>query len=196
MIQVFGHKPKGAIYLGDQPYSVRNDCAAGQWKVGDDDFRGKEIEISIIKVSRYFGTLGKATNTFWLQVWFIPAPSCAALPKNTVCLTYLKTRSLTTFSQKITELMESGEPAEGIFKAGFQKHSNEYGAYFSVDWDWRERTTPEEQSQLEQIAAFLQSDPPLFDLSSTKQLVCIDSASNAEIAALAESASHPALPQN
>lgn len=72
MLQVFGKKPENSIYLGDQPYAIRNDCSLGQWKVGDGDIKGKEIEISIIKVSRYFGTLGKAANTLWLQVWFVP----------------------------------------------------------------------------------------------------------------------------
>ena len=187
--------PKDSIYLGDQPYAVRNDCQSGQWKIGDSDFRGKEIEISIIKVSRYFGTLGKAQNTFWLQVWFVPAPGCKVLPSATVCVTYIKTRSLSQFTQKITELMESGEPAFGIFNASFDKHSNEYGTYYSVHWGWRERQTEEERSQLDQIAAFLQSRPALFDLGATKQLICIDGLSNADTAALAESANQNLLPQ-
>lgn len=82
---IFGSKPANAIFLGDQPYAVRNDCQVGQWKVGDDDLRGNRIEISIIKVARYFGNLGKTQNAFWLQLWFVPAPDCKTLPKNTVC---------------------------------------------------------------------------------------------------------------
>ena len=85
MLEVFGSRPKDSIYLGDQPYAVRNDCSIAQWKVGDADLKGKEIEISIIKVARYFGSLGKAQDTLWLQVWFIPAPGCDRLPQNTVC---------------------------------------------------------------------------------------------------------------
>lgn len=192
MIDVFGTKPKDSIYLGDQPYAVRNDCQAGQWKVGDSDYRGKDIEISIIKVARFYGTLGKATDTHWLQIWFVPTSVTRSLPANTVCVTYLKTRSLSQFSQKITELMESGEPALGIFLAGFDKHSNEYGTYYSVRWDWRERSEKEEQAQLEQIVAFLQSDPPLFDAAATKQMVCIDGLSSTEILAL--TADRTALP--
>ncbi len=74
---------------------------------------------SSIKVSQFFGTLGKTANSFWLQLWFVPAPGCADLPKNTVCLTYLKKRSIAQFSQKVTQLMESGEPALGIYLQRF-----------------------------------------------------------------------------
>lgn len=186
--EVFGTRPKNSIWLGDQPYAVRNDCQAGQWKVGDDDFRGKEIEVSIIKVARLFGSLGKAQNTFWLQIWFVPAPTCIALPENTVCVTYLKTRSLSQFSQKITELLANGEPAKGIFKGSFQKHSSDLGNYYSVVWDWRDRQTQEEEDQLEQIAVFLQSQPTLIDLAATKSLISTDGLSPAEMSQLIQSA--------
>ena len=148
MITVFGTRPKDSIFLPTTPFAVRNDCAIGNWKVGDDDMRGKTIEISIIKVSQHFGSLGKTKNTQWLQIFFVPAPGCDNLPSNTVCLTYLKSRSISQFSQKITELMESGEPALGIFIGSFEKHSNEYGTYYSVKWDWKERKTEPEKKQL------------------------------------------------
>lgn len=186
--EVFGTRPKNSIWLGDQPYAVRNDCQAGQWKVGDDDFRGKEIEVSIIKVARLFGSLGKAQNTFWLQIWFVPAPNCLALPANTVCVTYLKTRSLSQFSQKITELLANGEPAKGIFKGSFQKHSSDLGNYYSVTWDWRDRQTQEERDQLEQIAVFLQTQPVLIDLAATKRLISTEGLSPAEMTQLIQSA--------
>jgi len=140
--KVFGNIPDNTIYLPQTAFGVRNDCRIGQWKIGDDDFRGKEIEISIIKVNQFFGNLGKTTNAFWLQIWFIAAPECTVIPQNTVCLTYLKTRSISQFSEKITQLIrQSGEPALGIFKGSFNKHSRENGEYFSVVWTWRERTT-------------------------------------------------------
>jgi len=56
MLSVFGKIPANSLWLGDQPYPVRNDCQPGQWKVGDEDFfRGKEVEISIIKVAQVTG---------------------------------------------------------------------------------------------------------------------------------------------
>lgn len=166
MISVFGTRPKDSIFLPAIPFSVRNDCSVGQWKVGDDDLRGKSIDISIIKVSQHFGSLGKTKNTHWMQIFFVPAPGCDSLPQNTVCLTYLKTRSINQFSATITELMEAGEPALGIFTGSFEKHSGEMGNYHSVVWEWRDRKDAAEKKQLEQIANFLQTNPQLVDLST------------------------------
>lgn len=183
---IFGTKPKDSIYIPQSPFGVRNDCSVGQWKIGDEDFRGNSIDISIIKASQLFGSLGKTKNTQWLQVWFIPAPSEEKLPANTVCLTYLKTRSISQFSQKITELMASGEPARGIFTASFEKHSGELGTYYSVKWDWRDRTSEAESKQLHQIAQFMQTSPRLIDMSTN--LICIDGCTPEEIELLVSSA--------
>ena len=193
MITVFVTRPKDTIFLPTTPFAVRNDCSTGQWKVGDDDFRGNTVEISIIKVSQYFGSLGKTKNTQWLQIFFVPAPGCDNLPSNTVCLTYLKTRSISQFSQLITELMESGEPALGIFTGSFEKHSNEYGNYFSVKMDWRKRETEPEKKQLEQIANFLKSKPQLVDLSTN--LIPIDGMSPEEVELMIRSAKSAQIEQ-
>ncbi|WP_245602630.1 hypothetical protein [Gloeothece verrucosa] len=168
------------------PFNLRNDCRLGQWKVGEEDYRGKEIEISMIKVAQFFGNLGKITNSFWLQVWFVAAPGCDILPKNTVCLTYLKKRSIAQFSQKVTELMEKREPALGIFKGSFLKHNGDKGDYYSVAWDWRERETEEEMNQIENIADFMVNNPKMIDLSVN--LIPIDDLSMDEIELLMSSA--------
>ena len=193
MITVFGTRPKYSIFLPQTPFGVRNDCQVGVWKVGDDDMRGKTIEISIVKVSQYFGTLGKTKNASWTQIWFIPAPGCDNLPSNTVCVTYLKSRSISQFSHKITELMGSGEPALGIFVGSFEKHSNDLGTYYSVVWDWRERKTDAEKKQLEQIANFLTSKPQLVDLSTN--LIPIDNMPSEEVELLMSSARSEQLEQ-
>ena len=184
--KVFGTRPQQGIFLPQVPFNVRNDLKVGQWKVGEDDFRGKQIEISIIKVAQFFGNLGKTTNTFWLQVWFVVAPDCEIFPKNTICLTYLKKRSIAQFSQKVTELMESGEPALGVFQGSFLKHNGEKGDYYSVTWDWRERETEDELEQLEQIADFMATNPKLVDLSVN--LLPIDGLSPEEIELIISSA--------
>ena len=184
--KVFGSRPKNTIFLPQTPYGVRNDCKTGLWKVGDEDYRGKEIEISIIKVCNMFGSLGKTLNTPWLQVWFVAAPQCTVIPQATVCLTYLKKRSIGQFSDKITELMQKGEPALGIFKGSFSKHNGANGDYFSVSWDWHERTTEAEIQQLDIIAEFLSSNPTLIDLSV--DLLSIDNLSTQEIQNLMASA--------
>lgn len=187
-LTVFGVKPVDSIFLPQMPFAVRNDCQIGQWKVGDEDFRGNSIDISIIKVSQFFGSLGKTKNAQWLQIWFIPAPSEEKLPSSTVCITYIKSRSISQFSQKITELMASGEPALGVFTASFEKHSGELGTYYSLKWNWRERNTDAEKMQIEQIATFMQASPALFDMNNAANLICIDGMSNEEISMLINSA--------
>lgn len=82
--------------------------------------------------------------------------------------------------------MESGEPAEGIFIGSFEKHSNEYGTYYSVQWDWRSRSTEAESKQLEQVAAFMQGNPQLIDMSTN--LLPLDGLSPTEIELLIRSA--------
>jgi len=178
--KVFGTIPKDTIYLPQIPFTLRNDCRIGIWKIGNEDYRGKEIEISIIKVNQLFGTLGKSTNTFWMQIWFVPAPSCEVIPSNIVYVSYLKGRSITQFSEKITQLMQSSvEPALGIFKAGFTKHTGEKGDYYSVVFDWRERASEAEFEQLNRIADLMATDPKLVDFSI--DLLPIDNLSTEEI---------------
>lgn len=184
--KVFGTRPQEGIFLPHVPFNLRNDLKVGNWKVGEDDYRGKEIEISILKVSQFFGNLGKTANAFWLQVWFIGAPDCQIVPKNTVCLTYLKGRSIAQFSQKVTELMEFNEPALGLFKGSFLKHSGDKGDYYSVIWDWRERETEEEMAQLEHIADFMALNPKLVDLAVN--LIPMDGLTPDEVELLVSSA--------
>ena len=116
-------------------------------------------------------------------------------PKGTVCVSYIKTRSASAFWQKVTEVMEFHEPAEGIFKASFEKHSGDMGTYYSLKWDWRERQTTEELEQLEAIAVFLQSQPRLVDLNTTREMMCIDALSASEISSLVCSAKSGELEQ-
>lgn len=187
-LTVFGTRPKDNIFLPQIPYSVRNDCSVGQWKIGEEDFIGNKLSISIIGVHQFFGSLGKTDNTQWLQVWFVPAPEQEGLPENTVCVTYLKTRSIAQLSQKITELMAAGEPALGIFEASFIKHSGELGTYYSVVWNWKQRETEPEKKQLEAIASFLKAKPNLIDMNTADRLICIDNSTPDEVQLLLSAA--------
>jgi hypothetical protein len=130
---IFGVKPTDAVFLPSAPYAVRFNCQAGQLALGEDDFLGNAAEISIIKVSRYFGTLGRTQNAEWLQIFYIPAPDCDLLPANTVCVSYIKTRSVGQFQQCVTRLMGNGvNPAEGVFKVSFARHASGDRNYYSV----------------------------------------------------------------
>ncbi|MDA0672652.1 MAG: hypothetical protein O3C67_02965 [Cyanobacteria bacterium] len=175
LANVFGVKPQNAIYLPDAPYAVRLNCQAGQLALNETDLLGTEAEISVIKVSRYFGSLGRTRNTAWMQMFYIPAPSCTVLPSNTVCVSYIKTRSLSALQQTVIRLVGKGvNPAEGIFKVSFLRHSNGDRNYASVKFDWRERKGKPEQDQLQQIITFIESRPQLIDLDGTREMMCVD----------------------
>jgi len=86
-------------------------------------------------------------------------------------VSYIKTRSLSQFSQKITQVMEHGEPAEGIFQISFISHQNGEGKpYKSVKFDWRARKDASEKKQLEQIIGFMQTNPILGDSNGTREM--------------------------
>ena len=168
-IEVFGKLIKEQINFFKPPYNVRNNCQVGQWAKSEDDFIGNSLDIAIINTEEFYGKLGKSTGN-WLQIWFVAAPEETKIPKNIVCVTYIKTRSLAQFGQTIIELMSNGEPATGIFTGSFQKHSNDYGNYASVKFDWRERTE-DEKAQLVLITNFLTTAPILEDTGLPRTMV-------------------------
>lgn len=185
---IFGEKPEGAIYLPSSPFSVRFDCKMGQLKVGDNKILGNKASISLLKANRYFGSLGMTKNTEWLQIFYVAAPSDKVLPKDTVCVSYIKTRSLGALNDTVTLLMAEGNnPALGIFDIGFVQHSGENGTYFSVNWEWRDRESEAETEQLSQIAAFLQSQPALADIRATTDMISLAGLTPEEITLLVES---------
>jgi hypothetical protein len=180
-INVFGQLKKDEIRFFGTPYNIRNNCQVGQWAKSETEFLGNSLEISIIHTQEYFGKLGKTQPCRWLQVFFIPAPKENKAPNNYVCVTYLKTRSLSEFGQKIIELMMNGEPALGIFTGNFERHSGELGNYFSVKFDWRERTE-EEKPQLALIAQFLNTMPLLRDTGLPETMFAVNGDEDIEAA--------------
>jgi hypothetical protein len=180
---VFGTRPDNAICLPDIPYSVRLNCKDGGLFIGGYEAQHRKtnpeqkIEISIVKVSKYFGTLGKTENILWLQLFFIAAPSVDSkiLPKNTVCCTYIKKQSIAHLFNKVQEVMEIGDPGMGIFTLGFNKEIGENGVYYSIDFDWRERQSDEEKQQLDLISAFMSTyNNQLVDLEGIRSMTCVD----------------------
>ena len=178
-LKVFGKLMKEEINFFKPPYNVRNNCQVGQWAKSEDDFISNSLDIAIIGTQEFYGKLGKSSGN-WLQIWFIAGPDETRLPKNVVCVTYIKTRSIAQFGQTIIELMSNGEPATGIFTGSFLKHSNDYGSYASVKFNWRERTE-DEKAQLVLIANFLATAPILEDTGLPKTMVKVYD-SNYEVA--------------
>ena len=180
---VFGTRPANSIYLPDIPYSVRLNCKDGGLFIGGFEAQHRKtnpdqkIDISIIKVSKFYGSLGKTENVLWIQLFFIPAPGVdgSVLPPNTVCCSYIKKQSINHLFNKVQEIMNENDPGLGIFSISFNRELGENGAYYSVNFDWRERQSEEEKEQLNLIAAFMSAyQNQLIDLDGTRDLICVD----------------------
>ena len=179
---IFCAKPDDAIFLPARPYSVRFNCQVGQLALSESEHIGNAVEVGMIKVARYFGTLGKTRHTEWLQMFYIPVPDCEVLPRDTVCVSYIKTRSIGQFEQTITRFQSQGTNlAAGVFQVGFNHHANGDRNYYSVRFDWRDRTGEAETAQLDRVIAFMQGSPDLYDLSGTRQMVDVSGLSGATI---------------
>jgi hypothetical protein len=190
---VFGTRPANSIYLPDIPYSVRLNCKDGGLFIGGFEAQHRKtnpdqkIDISIIKVSKFFGTLGKTENVLWLQLFFVAAPGVESsiLPKNTVCCSYIKKQSIAHLFNKVQEVMEHGDPGMGIFTLGFNREVGENGVYYSVSFDWRERESEAEQQQLDLIAAFMSTyGNQLVDIDGIREMTCVDGWTAQDIQAL------------
>lgn len=175
-INVFGKINKEIINHFTPPYAVRNDCRLGQWKIGDDKLLGNTLDLSVIAIKPFYGILGK-TKGQWLQVWFVGTTAETKIPQNTVCVTYVKTQSLSALGQKAIEIMETEDPANGIFTTSFSKHAGDYGDYYSIVWNWRPREE-QELKQLELIADFLETKPSLVDPNLTETMIELSDGAN------------------
>lgn len=190
-ISVFGAKPKEALLVPEIPIVVRNNCQSGQWTIGDTDY-GSKCSMTILKFSKFFGSLGQTSNTLWGQLWFVA--ESGELPQGVVMVTYIKSRSLGDFNRLVASVQSRGvEPAVGIFIPDFVKHSgqkpDENGVvkpinYYSLKWQWKERT---DWSIVEQAAVVLSDESNLsrtIDLEGTRQMVCLDNLPPSEVARL------------
>jgi hypothetical protein len=158
---------------------VRLDCKDGVLTLGEDEVLGKTAEISVLKLSRWFGDMGMTKGAEWLQLFYIGAPNDKVLPKDVVCCSFIKTRSLGQLQRVVTTLLASGKnPAHGIFSLSFLDHVTGQNRYKSVKFDFRDRTD-DEMDQLGTISAFMTGKPRLVDIRPGLQ--CIDAMSPEEI---------------
>lgn len=191
IFSVFGAKENNTILVPEMPISVRNNCQSGKWIIGDEEY-GSKCSMTILKFSKFFGSLGQTQNTLWGQIWFVA--ESGDLPHGVIMVTYIKSRSLNDFNRLITSIQAQGiEPATGIFIPEFAKHSgqkpDEQGIlkpinYYSLKWSWAER---KDWSVIEQAAAVLADNGNLarmIDLEGTRRMACLDHLSPHEIAGL------------
>jgi hypothetical protein len=186
---VFGAKPDDALLVPEIPMAVRNNCQIGKWCIGDTEY-GLKCSMTIIKFSKFFGDLGKTSQTLWGQLWFIA--ESGELPQGVVMVTYIKTQSLNDFNRLIISIQSKGiEPATGIFIPTFTKYVGNNGPYYALTWEWQER---KDLKTLEQAAAVLnnpQVRSNLYDMEGTSKMICLDHSSKEEIKSLTQG--HQAL---
>ena len=181
---VFGSKPENSLLVPEIPLAVRNNCQVGAWMIGDTNY-GNKCSMTVLKFSKFFGDLGKTSQSLWAQLWFVT--ESGELPKSTVMVTYIKTQSLRDFNRLVIEVQSRGiEPATGLFIPTFSKYANDKGNYYALTWEWQER---KDYATLEQAAAVL-NDPQmrsnLYDMEGTSRMLCLDHSSKEEIKALTE----------
>jgi hypothetical protein len=186
---VFGSKPVDALLVPEIPIAVRNNCQIGKWMMGDTEC-GSKCSMTILKFSKFFGDLGKTSQTLWGQLWFVV--ETGDLPKGTVMVTYIKTQSLRDFNRLVISVQSRGiEPATGTFIPTFTKYNGEKGVYYALTWEWEEK---KDLAIIQQAAAVL-NDPQmrsnLYDLEGTRDMVCLDHSSKEEVKALTQG--HQAL---
>jgi hypothetical protein len=171
-----------SIFTTEYPYQVRFNCKEGKLSIGTNNHLGDTAEFAILSAARWFGDMGMTIGTEWLQIFYVGAPNCHTLPKDTVCCSYLKTRSLAQFQRTLTKVMASGEnPAKGIFAASFADHVSGSGHdYKSVEFEYRDRTE-DEIDQLHALAEFMQGAPVLEDVRNQHSLQSLDGMSAMEV---------------
>jgi len=188
---VFGAKPSNALLVPEIPIAVRNNCQIGQWAIGDTDY-GSKCSMTILKFSKFFGSLGQTSHTLWGQLWFVA--ETGELPQGVVMVTYIKNRSLNDFNGLVASIQSRGvEPATGIFIPEFTQHSGEKPDdsgfvkpinYYSLKWSWMERSN---WAIIDQAAAILSdssNQSRMIDLEGTRQMVCLDNLPPQEVARL------------
>ncbi len=180
-MEVFGTIEDNTIFLPSIPYQVRFNCKDGGIFVGgnEPDHRKTnptdKVEISIIKIGKFFGDLGETKNAVWMQLFFVASPTVKPeiLPLNTVCVAYIKNKSISNLNNAVTDVMSKKiEPATGIFIISFNKEVGKKGTYYSINFDWKERKTKAEKDQLPIIQEFWNANHEnLMDLDGTRQMI-------------------------
>jgi hypothetical protein len=181
---VFGAKPPDALLVPEIPIAVRNNCQIGKWTIGDTEY-GSKCSMTILKLSKFFGDLGKTSQSLWAQIWFVA--ESGELAKGVVMVTYIKTRSLNDFNRLVISVQARGvEPATGTFIPTFTQYNGENGAYYGLTWEWEKKKDIAIIQQATTVLNAPQMRSNLFDLEGTNNMVCLDHSSKEEIKALTQ----------
>ncbi len=202
-LNVFGEVSTDSILVPEMAINLRNNCQSGMWTLGDDPV-GNKLYCSILKFSKFFGTLGATTNALWGQLWIVSEfGSSEDIPNNCVMCTYIKTRSLTSFNNLIVKLQARGvNPALGIFVPEFVRHSGQKPdasgelkaiTYYSLEWRWVERS--DAGHSIDKLSTCLDHVDRFVDPQGTAKMRCLDGLSASEVQAII-SGNQPLLESN
>lgn len=203
---MFGKKPDNSIFVPNFPFNVRNNCQSARWMIEDEEY-GSKLSLSVLKFSKFYGDLGMTFNQIWGQIWFIA--ESGELPKDIVCCTYIKTKSLRDFNRCVASVQCSEkQPEHGIFTPEFVKNSgqtiDENGdpkktTYYSLKWSWTADRSSSKWTieQLEQCATDPANQARMIDVQGTANMICVDNLPPHELATIMmqrQSAEYSALP--
>lgn len=155
------------IRMSTPPTSLRNDCSGGQGGFYAGPKRvGDILHCSILETRKYYGQLGKTSNTNWLQIWFVPEPgSSEGIILNKLQVTYIKKESLENYENNrdwvLREIYKGvyKNPAHPVYTAVFIQ-KNGLAPYYVLGWGTRKRT--KEDNSLEDLQAFYQENHEKF----------------------------------
>jgi hypothetical protein len=159
-------KKTDEIIFTQSGLKIRNDCKAGKWKFGDNDFIEGDLEIVILGLNELEGAIrGSETVHNWSQIWFIGAPFETKIPKNIICCTLLKKASMENLKASI--LRNYHNDAENlIWCPKFQQKGTviegKPATYYILKWDVRHRTN-EEKPQIKLCEDFVKKGIELID---------------------------------
>jgi hypothetical protein len=164
------------IIVPNPVVGVRNDCKAGQFKIGESRFLGDKLTVSLLcppvdYVGGFYSDrldMSEAARKkvhFWKQIWFIAAPSEDKIPQNTVFPMLIKTSSLAELAA--FGLLEAGGVFHSVLcEISFKPKSNDIGAtYFMLVFKGLPRKSKEDKDQIKLIESFLEDMPILYDAS-------------------------------
>lgn len=162
-----------SIIIPSPVVGIRNDCKAGQFKIGETRFLGDKLTVSLVcppidYVGGFYSDRDDMSESArkkqhqWKQVWFIAAPSEDKIPQNVVFPTLVKTSSISELAA-FNLLETQGIPYSVLCEISFKPKSNDFGTYFMLCFKAIQRKSKEEKQQLEDIKAFLESSPLFYD---------------------------------
>lgn len=174
MLNVFGSKPKDAVYVPDNAYAIRNDCKFGRWTDGNGEKGlGKEAQMVIVGFENFYGNLGKTKLENWGQVWAVCIEGC--IPQNIVFCTYVKRESLQNLNKLVNKVISENDnfdPGNGIFTPTFSYREGQWGPYWALTWEWER--LEEDAPIIERIKASLKDKYHLLeDPIGTKDMISL-----------------------